>query len=65
MNINVVTTEESEDGSLNCVVNMDDDAVMYIIRFGLVKAIEEAINLAKKEYTQQEKDNRQMELFNE
>lgn len=66
MLVNVLTINENEDGSANCVVQLDEESITELLRFGLIKSIEDAIELAKKEYAPQPKDDRQMEFdFNE
>jgi hypothetical protein len=54
MKIEVTKTKENEDGSADFKLDLDEEAIEFLVRYGLVKAIEEAVNKAEKEYTPDE-----------
>ena len=56
MKIEVVKIKENKDDSFTCTVEMDEDSITHLIRYGLVKSIEEAIQLAEKEYAPRKKN---------
>ena len=56
MKIEVVVIKDNEDGSVTCTVEMDEDSITHLIRYGLIKSIEEAIELAEKEYAPREEN---------
>lgn len=54
MKIEVTMITENADGSANCTLDLDEEGINFLLKFGLVRALEDAINLAKKEYTPNE-----------
>ncbi len=65
MKIEILQMKDNPDGSVDCNVEMDADAISYLLRFAIVKVLDDAVALAKKEYTPDPVDDRQMELFDE
>jgi hypothetical protein len=54
MKIEIEHIKDNEDGSCNVMLNTDNEANMFLIRYGLVAALTDAINKAKEEYTPRE-----------
>lgn len=54
MKIEIEHIKDNDDGSCNVMLNTDNEANIFLIRYGLVAAIEDAINKAKAEYTPRE-----------
>jgi len=54
MKIEVSKIKENEDGSADFNMELDGEAIEFLVRFGLVRALEDAIKLAEKEYTPHE-----------
>jgi hypothetical protein len=54
MKIELEHLKDNDDGSCNVVLNTDNEANMFLIRYGLVAALTDAINKAKAEYTPRE-----------
>lgn len=54
MKIEVTKTKENEDGSADFNLELDEEAIAFLVKFGVVKAIEEAVRKAEKEYTPNE-----------
>lgn len=65
MKIEILQMKDNPDGSVDCNVEMDADAVSYLLRFAIVKALDDAVALSIKEYIPDSDDDRQMELFDE
>ena len=65
MKIEILQMKDNPDGSVDCNVEMDADAISYLLRFAIVKVLDDAVALAKKEYTPDPVDDRQMGLFDE
>jgi hypothetical protein len=63
MKIEVTMIKENPDGSADCTLDLDEEGIHYLLKFALVRALEDAIKLAGEEYTP--RDDRQMELFDE
>ena len=51
MKIEVERIKENEDGSADCVINMDKEGTDFIVRYGIVSAIKDAVDIAKANYT--------------
>jgi hypothetical protein len=54
MKIEVTMITENADGSANCTLDLDEEGINFLLKFALVRALEDAINLAEKEYTPNE-----------
>ena len=54
MKIEIITVRENEDGSMDCSLELDEEGKDYLIRFAIVKALEQAVQLSEKEYTPDE-----------
>ena len=54
MKIEIEHYKDNTDGSCTVILNTDGEANEFLIRYGLVAAIEDAINKAKAEYTPRE-----------
>ena len=61
MKIEIEHLKDNDDGSCNVVLNADNEANMFLIRYGLVAALTDAINKAKEEYTPREEDPKTIE----
>jgi len=61
MKIEIEHLKDNDDGSCNVVLNADNEANMFLIRYGLVAALTDAINKAKEEYTPRETDPKTIE----
>jgi hypothetical protein len=47
MNITIESIKENEDGSADCSVNLDDEAIDFLIRYAIVACLTEAIEKGK------------------
>lgn len=54
MKIEVTVITEYEDGSASCTLDLDEEGISFLLKFGIVRALEDAIKLAEKEYTPNE-----------
>lgn len=54
MKIEVTMIKENEDGSADCTLDLDEEGINYLLKFALVRALEDAVKLAEKEYTPRE-----------
>jgi hypothetical protein len=61
MKIEIEHLKDNDDGSCNVMLNTDEEANMFLIRYGLMAAITDAINKAKEEYTPRETDPKTIE----
>ena len=59
MKIELEHLNDNDDGSCNVMLNTDNEANLFLIRYGLVAALTDAIDKAKEEYTP--KDPKQIE----
>lgn len=48
MQLEVNVVKENEDGSADCEVNLDEEAKIYLVNFGLVEMLKRAIDEGKK-----------------
>jgi hypothetical protein len=66
MKIEIEHIKDNDDGSCNVVLNTDDEANMFLIRYGLVAAIKDAIKVSQDQYSIKEEnphvENLQAEL---
>jgi len=60
MKIEIEHIKDNDDGSCNVVLNTDDEANMFLIRYGLVAAIKDAIKVSQDQYSIKE-ENPQVE----
>jgi len=60
MKIEIENIKDNDDGSCNVVLNTDDEANMFLIRYGLVAAIKDAIKVSQEQYSIKE-ENPQVE----
>jgi hypothetical protein len=61
MKIEIEHMKDNDDGSCNVLLNTDNEANIFLIRYGLVAALTDAINKAKEEYTPRETDPKTIE----
>jgi len=54
MKIEVTMIKDNPDGSVDCTLDLDEESISFFLKFGIVRALEDAIKLAKKEYTPNE-----------
>ena len=54
MKIEVTMIKDNPDGSADCTLDLDEEGINYLLKFALVRALEDAIKLAEKEYTPHE-----------
>ena len=54
MKIEVTMIKDNPDGSVDCTLDLDEEGINYLLKFALVRALEDAIKLAEKEYTPHE-----------
>lgn len=48
MNITVESITDNEDGSSDCIVNVDQEAKDFLMRYAIIACLKEAIELGKK-----------------
>ena len=56
MKIEIEHIKDNDDGSCNVVLNTDDEANMFLIRYGLVAAIKDAIKVSQDQYSIKEQN---------
>lgn len=47
MKITIESIKENEDGSADCAVNLDDEAIDFLIRYALIACLTEAVEKGK------------------
>jgi len=62
MKIEIEHLKDNDDGSCNITLTTDNEANMFLIRYGLVSALTDAINKAKEEYTPKEDNPLQADI---
>jgi len=61
MKIEIEHYKDNTDGSCTVILNTDGEANEFLIRYGLVAALTDAINKAKEDYTPREEDPKTIE----
>ena len=56
MKIEIEHIKDNDDGSCNVVLNTDNEANMFLIRYGLVAAIKDAIKVSQEQYSIKEEN---------
>jgi hypothetical protein len=62
MKIEIEHIKDNDDGSCNVVLSTDNEANIFLIRYGLMAAITDAIAKAKEEYTPKEDSPSQADM---
>ena len=62
MKIEIEHMKDNDDGSCNVMLNTDNEANLFLIRYGLVAALTDAIAKAKEEYTPKEENPSQADI---
>jgi hypothetical protein len=64
MKIELEHFKDNDDGSCNVTLTTDNEANLFLIRYGLVAALTDAINKAKEEYTPKDQEPSDNQLIN-
>jgi hypothetical protein len=65
MKIELEHLKDNDDGSCNITLSTDNEANLFLIRYGLVAALTDAINQAKEEYTPKDENPSDVHLQEE